>query len=329
MLLRIVLALMLVFMLSCSKDKPEPADTPDATATVKAKATPAKRSKKKTGPSKQEGPLPDGAFILTEGKRTLVLNPAIAYINTKMSLRANGFEIPQSAGDDRIIWYVNGSGVSSDDPGSLDMTTLVSMKGDLIQAGAVIGGEEIYSNYVVLSNYPPKFATYELKVDINNLDGGLYIDATVEDIDGDPVSIEYEWYVNGTPAGNDRAPSLKVLPGDEIKCIIKTHDGTEYGETRQFKRTLLGQSPQFQSIEEYFMVGNTYIYNAVAGDPDGETVIFSLQDAPAGMTVNGDSGQVKWDVPADYLGTINYVIIASDAAGNEARLPMNFTVYNE
>jgi hypothetical protein len=55
-----------------------------------------------------------------------------------------------------------------------------------------------------------------------------------------------------------------------------------------------------------------YVYEVKAADPDNDTLIFSLEEAPSGMTIDPETGVVKWDIASEAKGTHNIRIAATD-----------------
>ena len=310
MIQRIVLSLMLVLMVSCTKDKPE--------ATSLEEQSPAAES---ASPAVS---LP----AQSTGSRTLAIKPETAYATSTLTLIATGFELPAPGGDNRIVWKLNGTPLSSADPLSLDLRENMVSKGDAVQAVAYLDGAEINSNVLVIRNTPPRITDYSF-FDPGEAGGNFRIDVETEDLDGDQVSLEYQWTVNGMPAGSGNMLDLSPSPNDNIEVVVRVYDGEDYGQEAREAFSLLNRPPRFERVEGYFIVGSTYIYNAAASDPDGEPVIFSLEGAPAGMTIDPDYGQVRWDVPDDFLGTVEYMILASDGQGLKSVLPMKFSVEKE
>src|SRR5262249_700336 len=56
-----------------------------------------------------------------------------------------------------------------------------------------------------------------------------------------------------------------------------------------------------------------YSYQATATDPDGDAVTFALSQAPAGMTVNGQSGLVEWTPSGGQIGPQSVTVTVTDA----------------
>jgi hypothetical protein len=69
-----------------------------------------------------------------------------------------------------------------------------------------------------------------------------------------------------------------------------------------------------------------YSYNVIASDEDGDILTFSILKGPAGMTVNGTSGQISW-IP-ESAGIFNVQLKISDGRGGEATQEFTITVQN-
>jgi len=307
---RIVLAFILVFAVSCTKEKPvePPAVEHQAPAT--------------TDP--QQGAAAQGS-----GTRTITISPATAYSKSIFTLKASGFELLALEGENRIVWTINGSPVSTVDPVSLDLGGFIVDRGDTVQAVAYLDGEAIYSNPVTVLNNPPKITSYEFYDNPGATSSNISIEVVAEDPDGDAVTLEYQWTVNGVLAGNSKSPALSPSLDDDIEVTVRAFDGQDYSAEIKDKFTLLNRAPRIERIDKYFIVGSTYIYNASASDPDMEPVTFSLVKEPDGMIIDPQSGQVRWEIPTGFLGTIEYTVVVTDAKGANGILPMKFSVYRE
>ena len=65
-------------------------------------------------------------------------------------------------------------------------------------------------------------------------------------------------------------------------------------------------------------IGSLYAYDVDASDPDGDALVYSLDTAPSGMTVNAASGLVNWTPSPSQLGLNNVVVRVSDGRGGQA-----------
>ena len=330
MILRILLTLMLAASISCTDDKPpvSPASKGSPSA-----AAPAQRQPNNAGDNNKEDasspPLPEGAFRPTTGAKTIKLLPEEAYVNTTFKLVARGITLPDGAAEDRVVWYINGSPVVSVSAGALDVSEHMPQKGDVVQAQAVIGDEEIFSNPVVMINYPPKIMKYELRGRVEDVSGGVYAYADVEDIDGDLISIEYRWFINDQPVGTGSTPDIQPALNDSVTVYIRAFDGEGYGGEVMAGASLLNQAPRIIADPAYYIVKGEYIYNTSANEPDGELITFGLESAPEGMTIDSETGQVRWKIPADFVGTMEYTVTATDTQDTTARLPLTFSVIQD
>jgi RHS repeat-associated protein len=66
-------------------------------------------------------------------------------------------------------------------------------------------------------------------------------------------------------------------------------------------------------------VNSVYNYQALATDPDGDSLIYSLISAPAGMTVNANTGVLTWNPTGSQLGTFDVSLGVADNRGGIAQ----------
>jgi RHS repeat-associated protein len=72
--------------------------------------------------------------------------------------------------------------------------------------------------------------------------------------------------------------------------------------------------------------GKPYRYDAMARDPDGDPVVWSLETSPAGLSIDPASGAVRWTPTSSQLGAQRVVIQAVDAQGGTATQSFTITV---
>jgi RHS repeat-associated protein len=61
-----------------------------------------------------------------------------------------------------------------------------------------------------------------------------------------------------------------------------------------------------------------YIYGIRAVDPESAALTYSLADAPNGMTIDGDTGVIRWTPSVAQLGPANVRVLVTDASGATA-----------
>ena len=101
---------------------------------------------------------------------------------------------------------------------------------------------------------------------------------------------------------------------------IKVDDGRGLSTTQDFTLTvtwqLSNQGPAITSVPPQSTRANLlYKYDATADDSDGDPVIWSLDTAPAGMSIDAGTGAIRWTPTLDQLGDASVVLRASDTEG--------------
>jgi hypothetical protein len=137
--------------------------------------------------------------------------------------------------------------------------------------------------------------------------------------EGKTLTFSYKWTKNGEPAGEGDSIS-GYKRGDMLAVTIIPFDGEKYGLHRISTTEISNTTPKIRSINEIPGDKNTVIYKVDAFDPDGDTLTFSLLDAPAGVTIDGQ-GIIKWTFEkADE--TISFKVKITDGNGGEATQPV-------
>ncbi|PID64382.1 MAG: hypothetical protein CR977_03920, partial [Gammaproteobacteria bacterium] len=71
-------------------------------------------------------------------------------------------------------------------------------------------------------------------------------------------------------------------------------------------------------------VNTAWQYDVDATDADGDTLTYALQNAPAGMTINAQSGLIEWTPVA--AGSISFTVTVDDGKGGTAQQAITITV---
>ncbi|MES2307337.1 MAG: Ig-like domain-containing protein [Verrucomicrobiota bacterium] len=87
----------------------------------------------------------------------------------------------------------------------------------------------------------------------------------------------------------------------------------------------LNEKPTFTSSPVTdAVISNSWLYNAVATDPDGDTLTYSVFSGPAGLAINSSSGQATWTPSA--AGSFAVTLRVSDGKGETADQSFSITV---
>jgi Bacterial Ig domain len=268
---------MLMFLASCSSEKPS------ETVSQKPLIT------------------PSASYILE-------LTPVNPSRNTVIYAVPQGFELTGA----KIEWLVNGNPVESPTPGQFQSPEV--KKSDSVQAKATIQGKEILSNSVQIMNSPPEITKVKILPEVFKPGDTLNVEVEGKDIDGDDVTYTYEWTRNGEPAGNSRQIEGQVKRGDKITVTIVPSDGETTGRPIIVRREIKNMPPAILDNKAFKFDGRVYTFQVMANDPDGDSLTYSLQSAPRGMTIN-PSGLVYWNVPPGFTGTAPFKVSVSDGQG--------------
>lgn len=98
------------------------------------------------------------------------------------------------------------------------------------------------------------------------------------DKEGDPVTYQIKWFVNGTEIGEGMSFSYdEVEKGDKIYAEVTPYDGKDYGKTvRTAEITIGGLPPKILSLqiapESLFVTTPQVVVTALAEDPDKDSL---------------------------------------------------------
>ena len=137
-----------------------------------------------------------------------------------------------------INWYVNGNqaamNVEEADPS-------IYIKGDELQCGAVasdgsnVSAEVLSAVEVVENSPPPSLSSVSISPSTASVGDTLTcnLGGSSVDPDGDTVTYEYYWFVNGSrDASQDLTNPIDTSSysgGDLVRCAVRPHDGTTNG----------------------------------------------------------------------------------------------------
>ncbi|MDS4041712.1 MAG: PKD domain-containing protein, partial [Candidatus Competibacter sp.] len=159
--------------------------------------------------------------------------------------------------------------------------------------------------------------------------------------DPDGNSLVYKWALSTRPTGstavlrNATAPQAEFTPdvaGDYVAQLIVS-DGQLPGEpdtavVTATVRTPTNHPPRITSSPVLSAtVGQAYAYDVNATDDDGDTLVYSLNTALAGMSINAQSGLIAWLPVA--AGDYPVVVEVSDGQGGKATQSFSIRVQQE
>lgn len=243
---------------------------------------------------------------------SLEIVPTNATRNSTIYLVAQGFK----PSDAKIEWLVNGNQSISLIPNQFKATE--TKKGDEVQARAIIQDREVTSNIIIIKNAPPEIDKVKILPEVFKPGDALYVDVSGSDIDGDEVTITYEWAKNGESAGNDKKIETSLKRGDKFSVKITPFDGESYGRPIVLHREIRNMHPTIIEDKKFVFDGKVWSYQVKATDPDGDPLTYSLKTALSGMTIEPSTGFIKWNVPPEFKGKAPVTVSVKDGHGGEA-----------
>ncbi len=155
---------------------------------------------------------------------------------------------------------------------------------------------------------------------------GYLYSIAARDAEGDPLSFR----LLAAPAGMTIADTTGVISWTpqavqvgQQDVVIEVSDGVGGAVTQAFAiRVSVGapnRPPVINSTAPRFgAVGMAYSYEIQATDPESTAIVYSLGQAPVGMTINASSGAVAWTPTTGQVGKSIVTLIATDAGGASA-----------
>ncbi|MBI5188160.1 MAG: putative Ig domain-containing protein [Nitrospirae bacterium] len=188
--------------------------------------------------------------------------------------------------------------------------------------------ESYISKEVIVKNTPPEILSAKLSP--NGPKKGDTIKVTVDapDRDGDSVSFKYEWFKNGEPITGKDADTLDDVVfsrGDKISVSIKPFDGEEYGRTINVYEVIANSPPVIKEGKSSLDNG-VYTLTLNGHDPDGDTLTYSLKQAPKGIEINPSTGMITWRPRPEDAGVHNILVSAADGHGGEVQAGFSISI---
>jgi hypothetical protein len=158
-------------------------------------------------------------------------------------------------------------------------------------------GTPLTSEVITIRNTPPTMASLGFTPSVLNAGAGTLVCAGtgLADVDNDPITVGYEWWVNGIQRSTSFTIDANTLDrGDTVFCSARPYDNEEYGTSLSTTPVTMANSPP--TIRQVTLSTNTPI--------EGDTLIPTVTDV---ADADGDS------VTVAYAWRINGVVASTDA----------------
>ncbi len=164
------------------------------------------------------------------------ITPSPAYTNDTLTATPQGwYDLDGAPERYRYEWYLN----STLDTGEATSTypSGKTEKGDLVQVVVTPrndygDGDPVTSPTIEIQNTPPDAPTIGLTPATPEPEDNIQCNVLVSsyDVDGDSVTYEYEWYVDGAVVGETTNVLDASYTGHNstIECVVRAYDGEDY-----------------------------------------------------------------------------------------------------
>ena len=154
----------------------------------------------------------------------------------------------------------------------------------------------------------------------------LGIEFETSDAGGTAVQVDIAWSRNGEPAGAGKYIPVEVRRDDSITVTLTPSTGKAVGNPVTLSRKITNSPPSVHGHDQFQFEGNVASFQMLASDVDGDTLSYALKDAPAGMTIDRNTGRIRWEVSPETTGKIEFTVEVSDGFGGSATAPLSITI---
>jgi hypothetical protein len=249
--------------------------------------------------------------------QSVSIQPENPTVNTTLTV-----SVPQHLNTGSVTWYINNqrSMVANSLHGDFK-------KGDSITAVVNYADrngkqEAVTSPNITIQDTPPVISSIILTPLYPTIASTIHAEVQASDADGDQVSLEYQWYVNGNPVQDQTGDSFSCSSykhGDTIYVLVTPPDDEKKGvSTASASLSLQDTAPVILSKPPDAITGSIYSYKVEASDIDNDPLSYKLESAPPGMTISKE-GVISWDTAGIALPlTATAKVVIDDGFGGKA-----------
>lgn len=227
--------------------------------------------------------------------------------------------VSQTGSQINYQWELNGMVLTGENSSYLDSKNHFA-KGDQVSV-LVTSDNTSVSASVTIKNSPPVVKSVTVKPEILYAGIDIIAEPVGYDADGDTIQFFYKWSINDVDLPDNSAvlPGDKYKRGDRIALTVIPNDSEEEGDPFISKPVVIPNGPpRFISTPPLDFKAEIYSYQAIAVDPDNDTLTYSLRTAPNGMVIDARTGLITLQIKKEHTGTHIVEIEAQDTQGLKA-----------
>jgi hypothetical protein len=258
----------------------------------------------------------------TGGGLAVSLMPATPTVEDALQAVVRG-----SNGGLTFRWERNGEPIEGQSDARLPAQSF--LKGETVAVTAISGDAQAGAS-VTIANSPPKVISVPFVDPHVSRGGDIVAEPEGVDVDGDRIGYRFLWTINGSEVIGNDSPVLsgeRFRKGDRIDLTVIPYD--DEGDGVPFNGaefTVPNAPPVFVSSPPLQFQARVYAYEARADDPDGDSLTYSLESAPPGMTIDGGTGDIRWEIKPQDAGEHRIKIVARDDEGMRAFQEFNLNL---
>ena len=226
--------------------------------------------------------------------------------------------IQGNPGRSAVTWQVNGEVVATGTGTQLCSDSYQRDDTVAVEVGTIDKGAQAS---VSIGNSLPRVVDISSTPEEIFAGSDISVSPVAEDADGDDVSFAYQWLINGEadPLLTEATlPGTSFTKGDTVQVLIVPNDFYEDGPTYESYAQLIPNAiPQITSQPPEGISSLDYRYQVEASDPDDNKFTYRLDEAPEGMSIDENSGLIKWSLIDVTPGNYTIAIIVADPEGTE------------
>ena len=190
------------------------------------------------------------------------------------------------------------------------------------------GGQAVRSLQLIvrdhLANRPPVFTTAPVTSIVSG--GDYFYDINAFDVDADTVTYSFDAAPASATIDSGSGEINLPNPADgQYAFVVRASDSIGGEAVQQYTLSVgaVSANPNAPVIlstpPALAVVDELYLYLPLAQDPDGDPLNWSLVAAPAGMTIDADSGRIDWTPDISQFGSASVILQVDDGLGGVAR----------
>ena len=181
-------------------------------------------------------------------------------------------------------------------------------------------------------NTPPIISSLSVRPQPSKPGDKLEVLVEVDDPDRDRFELSFRWWRNEAVAKEGDEAFLDTTgfsPKDVVAVEVTPRDRTATGKPMKSEPLVLGNSPPTIMSTPSVPTGREqYEYVVKAVDQEGDRIRYRLEIAPPGMTIEVDTGHIRWQAAPGLTGAYKVRVVAEDIQGGTAFQEFDVTLTN-